>query len=115
MKINIFPAVIALIIAGLLAYLFYAISKDDDTALATTIAGFITTGTVLEGMMGIKLSDLKHTTNLRLLSNLFFVVALVFNLIAALVGMSLPFIIIFGGLIWVFYLLAAYSIAKIKM
>lgn len=115
MKVNLVTTIVAVIIAGLLAFLFYTISKNDDTALATAIAGFLTHGVILGGMMGMQLQDEKHNTNLRLASTIFIVVAFAFHLIAALSGMSVSFIIIFAGLILIFYVLTAYSIAKVKM
>ncbi|MBO4593395.1 MAG: hypothetical protein J5678_04305 [Bacteroidaceae bacterium] len=115
MKLNAITSIVAVLIAGLLAYLFYTISKNDDTALATAIAGFLSLGVVLGGMMGVKLQDSKHNTNLRLVSILFFLIGLIFHLIAALSGTSVPFVIIFAGLILVIYILAAYTIAKAKM
>lgn len=115
MKLNVITSIIAVLIAGLLAYLFYTISKDDDTALATAIAGFLSLVVVLGGMISVKLQDSKHNTNLRLVSILFILIGLLFYIIAALIGMSTPVVIIVAGLILVLYILAAYTIAKAKM
>ena len=115
MKVNAVTTISAILIAGLMAYLFYTISKDENSALASAIAGFLTLATILVGMMGVRLQDSKHNTNLRLASSLFLVIALIFHLVAALASLKVAFIIIFAGIILILYILAAYSIAKVKM
>ena len=115
MKVNAVTTILAILIAGLMAYLFYTISKNEDAALATAIAGFLTLGTILVGMMGVRLQDTKHSTNLRLASSLFLAIALIFHLVASLASLKVAFVIIFAGIILILYILAAYSIAKVKM
>ena len=114
MKVNIVSAIGSLIVAGLFAYLLYSIGQSENQLMAT-IFGFLVVGTILAGMIAVKLPDDRHSTNLRLVSSVFIVIALAFFLIAVPCGIGVPFLIIFSGLIWTLYVLAAYTIAKMNM
>lgn len=116
MKINTFPALIALVAAALLAYLFYTISgADAQMSIALAISGFVSMLICLGCGIGITFKDSHHTVNSFAASSLFAVLLFAEHLCFALWGSSVPLLIIFSGLLLVLYLLVFYGISKAKM
>ena len=116
MKINIIPTLITLVIAVLLAYLFYTLSDAEDHMLkALAISGFISTCICLECGIGLSFNDAHHTANSFAISLVFFVVFIAEHCCFAAWGTNSAWVIITTGLLLMLYLLIIYGISKAKM
>lgn len=116
MKINVVPAVIILLAAALLGYLFYTISGAEEQMLyALAASGFVTTAVSMLGGFGVSFEDSHHTVNTFALSILFLVVFVIEHVCFAIWGTSIPALIITAGLTLIIYLLAFYGVSKAKM
>jgi hypothetical protein len=111
MKINWFLFCIALIIAALAAYGFFAANGDEPYRLVITAGAFLSLFTTFAGMIALRINE-RGGANMRIVSALFFIVLLVEHLVFTFVPLFLPPYIIITGILLLLYLLAAYAIAK---
>lgn len=116
MKINIIPSLIVLIVAALLAFLFYTLSDAEEQMLkALAISGFVTVGVCLECGIGLSFKDSQHTVNSFATSIFFLIVFIVEHCCFAAWGTSWEWLFITSGLLLAFYFLVYYGISKTKM
>lgn len=115
MKVSLFPAVLSLIVAIMLAWLVYDIAYDEHSkldiyvAIGTAISVILTLGTA----MAIKLEKAKVGLNLRVWSGLMFVVMVISNLCYARFGVKMPWYVVVTACLLVIYLGIARSISKV--
>lgn len=83
MKVNLYRSIIGLAISGLIAYALYEFGRSQDNSLLLAIGGFVTTGVPLIFALGVKTSERGVSTNLSLVSSLFFLFAIISNTIFA--------------------------------
>ena len=113
MKINIIPSIIALAIAALLAFGLYSWCRFADLNLLIAIFGGICFLCTLGTSLGISFEKSRKSTNIKLLSSLFFFVFLISNIVfCCLSSFSIPVYVIINGVILVIWLLLCYGIAK---
>jgi hypothetical protein len=112
MKVNWFLFCIAFAIAGLIAYGFFAGNIDSQYRIVIVSGAFLSCFVPLAGMLALKL-DVRGGLNLRLLSLLFVIGALVVNIVFNLgsIFSLTPYIIVMGILL-LLYTLAMYGLVK---
>jgi len=112
MRVNFVLLAIAFAIAALIAYTLYTVNKaPTDIPLATALGGGISLFIILSGTIAVSSKNGKGTSmNLRTLSNIFFGVMLVIQIIFCFIPFKLPPYIIVTGLVLLIYLLFAYIV-----
>lgn len=116
MKISLFPAMLSLIVAIVLAWLAYDIAFDEQTnfdiyvAFGTAISVISTLGVA----MACKLENAKVSVNLKVWSGLMFVVMVITNNYFAKYGVKMPIYVVVVTCLLVLYLGLARSISKVK-
>jgi len=98
MKVNVINTAIALAISLLIAYGLYSIESNANRYLVTT-GGFIFLSTTLVLMIGISFALPRTAVNLKIVSGVFFVVALLSNLIFSFVNFSEVSYIVTNGIV----------------
>jgi hypothetical protein len=114
MRINVITLLIALAIAAIAGYGFYAANgAQTDVPLANALGGGIALFVTLAGTISIGTKDgTGGDLNIRLTSGIFFALMLVEQIIFCFVPFSMPPYIIVTGLLLLIYLLIAYGIGK---
>lgn len=114
MKIKIIPSIIAIAISALVSYGIYSISRNSlDNTLLATGCGVMSLFTLVTAL-GIQFKQPRATANIKIVSLIFFVIALVSNLIFAFWVPSQPAYIIVNGLLLLVWLLVVYGLSKAK-
>ncbi|MBR1625977.1 MAG: hypothetical protein IJ681_02410 [Bacteroidales bacterium] len=113
MKVNWLYSIIAVCITALLAYGLYSISKSTDNSIIA-LGSFFFMGIPLVMAMGVKSRGSRITTNLKVLSAIFFFIALVINVVFAFLnGFSVPLYIILNGILTLVFVFIYHNIYKV--
>jgi 3-oxoacyl-(acyl-carrier-protein) synthase len=116
MRISIFPAVLSLIVAAVLAWLAYDIAYDEKTDLDVYVA--IGTGlSVLLTMgfaMACKPDNTRVSVNFKVWSALMFVVMVISNFCFAGFGVKMPWYVVVTACLLVLHVGVAWSLFKMK-
>jgi hypothetical protein len=110
MKLNPVLILISFALAALIAYGFYSGNNGEFQWLITLGSGifiFIT----LAGITGINFGR-GGTGNVRVLSTVFFIIAIISNLLFTFVPLTFARYIIVNGIIFLIYILIGYSIVR---
>jgi hypothetical protein len=113
MKINFVTTIIALAISLLLAYGFYSFS-DSDNKLLFCVGSFVFIAATLIMTIGVSLELPRTTANVRVVSGIFFTIALASNITFLFIKFSIPGYIITNGILLLIFLLLAYSVNRAK-
>lgn len=113
MKINFVQTIIAIAVGLLIAYGLYSF-HDSENKILLSSGSFVFLATTLVMTIGASFELPRTTTNIRVVSGIFFAVALVSNLIFSFVTFSVPLYIIANGILILIFLLIIYSIANAK-
>jgi hypothetical protein len=113
MKINIVQTIIAIAVSLLIAYGLYSF-HDSENKILLSAGSFVFLATTLVLSIGISFELPRTTTNVRVISGIFFAVALISNLIFTFVAFSVPSYVITNGILLLVFILIAYSINKAK-
>lgn len=111
MKINFIPALIAVAINALIVYALFSVHNGDGKEVLT-IGGFLFLSTTLGASLAVSYEDSRTTTNTRVVSGVFFGIALFSNILFAFFSFSDASYIITNGLLFLLFLLVVYSISK---
>lgn len=114
MKVNVIPTIIALAISAIISYCFYSWCKSDNQLLLT-IGGFVFIATTLVFSMGVSFAQPRTTTNVRVLSATFFVIALISNIVFMLLQFNPPVYILVNGILLLVWLLIVYALKRANM
>lgn len=113
MKLNTFPAVLAILTAALITYLLYALadySTDTTKIIVMCITGFIFMLIILLGAIGISYPDRKVSINIRALSTVCLILLFIIYLPMAVLLYDIAFLIVPASIVILIYLGVAYSI-----
>lgn len=110
MKLNLIPTIIAIAICSLIAYGLYCIN-DSGNKLLLSIGGFIIISITLIIAMGSKFINQRKGTNIKLVSGIFFLLALFSNLLFAFNSFLVSSYIIINGIILLTFITIAYTIS----
>lgn len=113
MKINLVQTIIAIAVSGLIAYGLYNFHVGENQILLS-VGSFVFLSVTLALSIGVSFEQSRTTTNIRVVSGIFFVIALISNLIFNFLSFSEPSYIITNGMLLLIYVLIAYSINRAK-
>ena len=113
MKINFVQTIIAIAVSLLIAYGLYSF-HDSENKILLSVGSFVFLATTLILTIGTSFELPRTTANVRVVSGIFFVVALISNLIFTFIAFSIPSYVITNGILLLVFILIAYSINKAK-
>lgn len=113
MKINFVQTIIAIAVSLLIAYGLYSF-HDSENKILLSAGSFLFLATTLVLTIGTSFQLPRTTTNVRVVSGIFFAVALISNLIFTFISFSIPSYVITNGILLLVFILIAYSINKAK-
>lgn len=113
MKINFVQTIIAIAASLLIAYGLYSF-HDSENKILLSVGSFVFLATALVMAIGASFELPRTTTNIRVVSGIFFVIALISNLIFTFINFSVPSYVIINGILLLVFILIAYSINKAK-
>ena len=113
MKLDFIKTIIAIAVSGLIAYGFFAFNKNVNKDLLT-IGSFIFLVITLTFTIGINFQLPRTSSLIKTISIIFFIIALLSNLIFSFVDFKEATYIITNGILFLIYTLTTYSIGKVK-
>jgi len=113
MKLNFVQTIIAIAVSLLIAYGLYSF-HDSENKILLSLGSFVFLATTLVIAIGVNFEQSRTTTNIRVVSGIFFVIALASNLIFSFFTFSTPSYVITNGILLLIFALIAYSINKTK-
>ena len=113
MKINFVQTIIAIAVSLLIAYGLYSF-HDSENKILLSAGSFVFLAITLILTIGTSFVLPRTTTNVRVVSGIFFAVALISNLIFTFIAFSIPSYVITNGILLLVFILIAYSINKAK-
>jgi hypothetical protein len=113
MKINFVQTIIAIAVSLLIAYGLYSFHSSENKILLSA-GSFVFLATALVMTIGASFELPRTTTNIKVVSGIFFVIALISNLIFTFINFSVPSYVIINGILLLVFILIAYSINKAK-
>ena len=113
MKLNFAKAIIAVAVSSLISYGLYNI-HDSENIILLSLGSLVFLATTLVISIGVNFERPRTTTNIRVVSGIFFVIALVSNLIFSFIKFSVPSYVITNGILLLIFVLIVYSINKAK-
>ncbi|WP_213524095.1 hypothetical protein [Nonlabens sp.] len=113
MRINLVQTTIAIAVSALITYGLYNFYVGDNKNLLSA-GSFVFLTTALIMTIGASFEPPRTTTNIRVVSGIFFAIALISNLIFTFINFSVPSYVIVNGILLLVFILIAYSINKSK-
>ncbi len=113
MKIDFVKTLIAFAVSALITYGLFSISENENKLLLS-YGSFIFLAITLALTISVNFKFPRATTNIRVVSGIFFIIALVSNIIFSFFHFSIPSYIIINGILLLIYVLLVYSINKAK-
>jgi hypothetical protein len=113
MKINFVQTIIAISVSLLIAYGLYSFHNSENKILLSG-GSFVFLTVTLIFAIGTSFELPRTTTNVRVVSGIFFAIALFSNLIFTFLNFSVPSYIIINGILLLVFILITYSINKAK-
>jgi hypothetical protein len=113
MKINFVTTIIALAISLLITYGFYSLHGSVNNMVLCG-GSFVFLAATLILTIGTSFELPRTTTNIRVVSGIFFVIALLSNLIFTFINFSTPSYTIINGILLLVFVLIVYSINRAK-
>ena len=113
MKINYVQTIIAIAVSLLIAYGLY-IFHGSDNKIFFSVSSFAFLAITLILTIGISFERPRTTTNIRVVSGIFFAIALISNLIFSIISFSVTSYVIINGILLLMFIFIAYSIFNAK-
>ena len=113
MKLNFIPTIIAIAISILIAYGLCNFHLGDDKAIIS-LGSFLFVATTLIMAIAATTEYPRTNTNIKTVSGVFFIVALVSNIIFTLIPLALPLYVVTNGVLLLVFILIVYLIYKAK-
>jgi hypothetical protein len=113
MKVHFVQAIIAIAVSLLIAYGLYSF-HDSENKILLTAGSFLFLAITLILTIGTSFELPRTTTNIRVVSSIFFAIALICNLVFTFINFSVPSYIIINGILLLVFIFIAYSINKAK-
>ncbi|MEN9907599.1 MAG: hypothetical protein RLZZ540_740 [Bacteroidota bacterium] len=111
MKLNSITTIITFGICTLIAYAFYNYSPIE-TKTMLTIGSFLFLLVSGLGFLSVSFKQSRTTTNIKTISGIFFFIGLALSIVSSVFAFKEPTYIITLGLIFLVYILIAYSITN---
>jgi len=113
MKIDFIKTLIAIAVSLLIAYGLYSFHESENKILLSA-ASFVFLAITLILTIGASFELPRTTNNVKVVSGIFFAIALISNLIFTFINFSVPSYVITNGILLLVFVLIAYSILKAK-
>ena len=113
MKINFVQTIIAIALSLLISYGLYSFHNSENKMLLSA-GSFVFLAETLVMTIGTSFEFPRTTTNVKVVSGIFFAVALISNLIFTFIKFSVPSYVIINGILLLVFILIAYSINRAK-
>ena len=113
MKINFVQTTIAIALSLLIAYGLYSFHESENKILLS-VGSFVFLTVTLTLTIGTSFELARTTTNVKVISGIFFIIALISNLTFTFLNFSVPSYIIINGILLLVFILISYSINKAK-
>jgi hypothetical protein len=113
MKINFLQTIIAIAMSLLIAYGIFSFHVFENKLLLST-GSFVFLSASLILTMGTSFELPRTTTNVRVVSGIFFIMALISNLVFTFIDFTVPSYVIINGILLLVFISIAYSIIKSK-
>lgn len=113
MKVNFVQTIIAIAVSLLIAYGLYSF-HDSENKILLSAGSFVFLAVTLILTIGTSFELPRTTTNVRVVSGIFFAIALISNLVFTFLKFSVPSYVIINGILLLVFILIAYSINKAK-
>lgn len=113
MKLNFVPTIIAIAVSLLISYGLYCFHVTENKVILSACS-FLFLASTLVIAIGASFENPRATTNISVVSGLFFVLTLCSNLIFTFMIFSMPSYIIINGILLLTFILIVYSIHKAK-
>ena len=113
MKINFVQTIIAIALSLLISYGLYSF-HDSENKMLLSAGSFLFLALTLIITIGASFELPRTTTNVKVVSGIFFAVALISNLIFTFIKFSVPSYVIINGILLLVFILIAYSINRAK-
>ena len=113
MKINFVQTIIAIALSLLISYGLYSFHNSENKMLLSA-GSFLFLALTLIITIGASFELPRTTTNVKVVSGIFFAVALISNLIFTFIKFSVPSYVIINGILLLVFILIAYSINRVK-
>lgn len=111
MKIKVIPSIIVALLCALIAYGLYILCSSDNNLLVSIGFGVMALCTLL-AIFGVSFEPHRTSVNIKVTSIVFFLLALISNVIFAFVQFSVPLYVIVNGIILLLWLLIVYGINR---
>ena len=112
MKFNVFLSVIAVLLAGLIGYGFYAANSGEKFVWLITFGSGICMALSLIGILAVSTEGRAGGINIKALSSIFFVLFLISNLVFTFTTIKLAPYVIINGIMLLIYAVSIYGIIK---
>lgn len=113
MKLNYVQTIVAIAVSVLIAYGLFSF-HDSENKILLSLGSFIFLATTLIISMGVNFEQSRTTINIRVVSGIFFAIALASNLIFSFLKFSTPSYVITNGTLFLIFVLIVHSISKVK-
>ena len=113
MKLNFVQAIIALAISTLISYGFYIFNESENNIIFS-LGSFVIFSTSLIFFLGTDFELPRTTTNVRVVSVIYFIVAMISSLIFTFINFTVPSFVITNAIMLLVYILIIFSIYKAK-
>lgn len=113
MKLNLFQTIIATAIGALISYGFYIFNENENNIIFS-IGSFVIFSTSLIFSIGTDFELERTTTNVRVFSVIYFIIAMISMIVFTIINATVPSFIIVNAIILLLYILIIYSIYKAK-
>jgi hypothetical protein len=113
MKINFLQTIIAIAMSLLIAYGIFSFHVFENKLLLST-GSFVFLSASLILTMGTSFELPRTTTNVRVVSGIFFIMALISNLVFTFIDFTVPSYVIINGILLLVFISIEYSIIKSK-
>ena len=114
MKIDIIKTSIVIALSLLIAYASYILSNIENKLLLS-IGSFVFIAITLIMTFGINFEQTRTTINIRVVSGIFFIIALISNIVFLFIKFNNPIYIMINGILFLVFLLMVFSIKKEKL
>lgn len=113
MKINFVQTIVAIAVSLLIAYGLYSFHNSENKILLSA-GSFVFLATTLAMFIGASFELQRTTTNIRVVSGIFFAIAMIGNLIFTFVNFSVPSYVIINGILILVFILIVSLISQAK-
>lgn len=110
-QVKFFQLIVAIALSALISFGFYSMDIESNKLLIT-IGGFVFFAITLGCTIGIRFETAGVSTNVRVLSSIFFVIVLVSHFVFSVFSSSVPLYVIVNGIVILVYALIVNGLTK---